>query len=102
LVGSIHATANIYNTSTNAGYFAWNDTSQFALWTPHLPTLAHSGGDPNMWPGMFSDSTLSVICTPRVPSGTDFPSIYLCRILSSRWAQWLELSTADRTHRFES
>jgi hypothetical protein len=72
LLGSINALANSYNTSTNAGFLSWNSASPIAYWTPHLPRLAHPGGDPNMWPGTFSSSNLTVTCAPACGIGNAF------------------------------
>ena len=72
MLGSIHAFANSYTTGQVAGFMEWNSAWSIDYWTPRLPTHWHSGGDPNMWPGTFTGSTLSVTCNPTCTIGNSF------------------------------
>ena len=70
VLASINALAT--STSTNAGYLSWNSAWATDYWTPHIASLSHPGGDPNMWPGTFSTSSLAVTCTPICGIGDRF------------------------------
>ena len=72
VLGSIQAFANSVTTGPVAGFLTWNSAWSTDYWTPRLPRLAHSGPDPNMWPGFFTGSTLSVTCNPACTIGNTF------------------------------
>ena len=72
MLGWIQAFATGYTTGPVAGFMTWNSAWSVDYWTPRLPTHWHEGADPNMWPGTFTGSTLSVTCNPACTIGSTF------------------------------
>ena len=77
---AISASATSYSTGEVAGRFTWSADSNTGVWTPRIPNLPYYNGTLNhpfqnakyMYPGSFSNATLSVTCSPACGIGDSF------------------------------
>jgi len=72
LLCSISALATSYTTNDNSGTLNYQLGQPLQFWTPRIPGLTNSSGNPHMFPTTFTDATMSVLCNPTCGIGNAF------------------------------